>query len=160
MMSKSGSSCTAFNGTRNVSDVCNMYQHVQGYKYCKSIPYEGNCFFAAENEYLFQNSAKCLRCAVHTFGTAFRRCVFTFDGLNEPTGDLQRKGLPNDTAFVVWHVRLGHLVTHTHKDLFYARVLRVLRHITEASFLLCLSLNQLAKKIMASTVSLKIMSNL
>lgn len=120
---------------------CNVFRSVGGYFHCPSNLTTGNCFFAPESEYLYQNAAACLRMTVVTHGTAFDRCIFNDDEFiraRSNTGGkivslpqaLHLRLLPRDTVIVVWHVRVGDVVLHAPGDPFYARVLVTLRQIT------------------------------
>lgn len=40
-------------------------------------------------------------------------------------------GLPSDTVVVVWHIRVGDVVTHSHDDHFYKHVLDTIKFITQ-----------------------------
>lgn len=121
-------------------DGCNLFRYVAGYFHCSSNVTTGNCFYAPENEFLYQNSARCLQRAVATHGTAFNRCIFNNDEFTRATsnrGEISNsrttysRVLPSDTIIVVWHVRVGDIVLHEPGDPFYERVLVVLREITQ-----------------------------
>jgi hypothetical protein len=100
---------------------------IGGYHYCTTDATTNDCFAAPENEFLFQRFAPCLRTAVLAYGKVFDECV-----LVEPSSDGQatRPLLPTDTVVVVWHVRVGDVVTHRVDDPYYEKVLDTIRFIT------------------------------
>lgn len=121
---------------------CNVFQEVGGYYHCTSVP-DGNCFFSPENAYLYQNAAECLRKAASSYGTAFDRCIFQElldmeSTLATEHQSTPAQSTPNATIVAVWHVRVGDIVLHDADDPSYARVLSVLKEITEGHKLVVL----------------------
>lgn len=106
---------------------CQTRLAIGGYYHCTTAE-TNDCFFAPENEFLFQRFAKCMRNTVQTYGTALKECI-----LVEPySKDSQKyeRFLPSDTVVIVWHIRVGDVVTHDHTDQFYMRVLQTIKSIT------------------------------
>lgn len=115
------------------SSLCHVVYTIRGYLHCDSEVEHGDCFKAAENKYLFQDVAGCLRASVQTYGSAPKWCLLS--SLQNPPHEHLRllpannTYLPNDTVFVVLHVRAGDFEPHLPHDIFYNTILKALRQI-------------------------------
>jgi hypothetical protein len=101
---------------------CGSFMTSRGYQNCPSGR-NNDCFRAPENAFLFEDAKECLRTATREFGLAGSNCIFT--KADESVG----RKLPNDTVYVVWHIRLGDMTLHHPSDNFYQLFLTELKQV-------------------------------
>lgn len=100
----------------------NSVLSIEGWWHCVGVQ-DNNCFWAPEQEFLFQRYSACLRAGVRAFGRAFDTCVLFEE--NASSNLLRR-----DELVVVWHLRFGDVAPHKPGDEFFQRVVAALGEIT------------------------------